>query len=89
MTGSLARADMHRLFALSLASGMRFHLLSLPSDYRGPDQNLIKIDPAEMRRLFDTGYQMTAARPTWRHTAPGIEPGEEEMPRGAVIQVKH
>ncbi len=89
ITGSLARGDMHRLYALSLASGMRFHLLSLPADYRGLDQNLLKVDRAEMRRLFDTGYKMTAARPTWRHTAPGIEPGEEEAPRGVVIQVKH
>ena len=87
ITSSLARADMHRLYALSLASGMHFHLLSLPPGYLGIDQNLLKVDRAELRRLFHTGHQLTSAHAPWRHTAPGVEPGEEETPRGAVIQV--
>lgn len=88
MTGALARADMYRLYALSLASGMHFHLLSLPADYRGVDQNLLKVDAAEMRRLYDAGFQLTASRTPWRYTAPGIEPGEEEAPRGAVVSAR-
>src|SRR5262245_15037267 len=88
MTGSLARADMYRLYAMSLASGMNFHLLALPADYRGVDQNLLTVDRTEVRRLFDAGFQMAASRTPWRHTAPGVEPGEEEAPRGAVVSTQ-
>lgn len=88
ITGSLARADMYRLYALSLASGMNFHLLALPPEYRGIDQSLLKVDSSELARLFNAGYRLTASRTPWRHTAPGVEPGEEEAPRGAVVSAR-
>jgi hypothetical protein len=84
LTNSLARADMHRLHALCLSSGMRFHLLALPQEYRGSSQSLLNLNPAEMHRLFEAGYQLTATGPAWRRTPPGAEPGEEEVPYGAL-----
>lgn len=84
LINTLARADMNQLHALSMSSGMRYHLLSQPREYKGGvQQTLLKIDSAEMRRLFDAGYRHTSAGPPWRHTPPGAEPGEEEVPRGS------
>jgi hypothetical protein len=84
LTGSLARADMHRLHTFCLSSGMRFHLLAVPEEYGGSRPNLLKLDPAESQKLFDFACQLTSAGPPWRHTPPGAEPGEEEPPRGAL-----
>jgi hypothetical protein len=84
LTNSLARADMYRLYALCLSSGMRFHLLAVPQDDPDTRPNLLKLNPAETQRMFQVGYRLTASGPNWRRTPPGAEPGEEEVPRGAV-----
>jgi hypothetical protein len=84
LTNSLARADMLRLHALCLSSGMRFHLLALPQDDPDRRPSLLQLDPAEMQRLFQVGYQLTATGPVWRRSPPGAELGEEEAPRGAL-----
>jgi hypothetical protein len=84
LTTSLARADIHRLHSLCLSSGMRFHLLALPQEYVGPKQNILKLNPDEMHRLFEAGYRLTSTGPAWRRTPPGAEPGEEEVPHGAL-----
>ena len=84
MISTMARADMHRLHTLCMSSGMRFHLLALPHEHPRSDQGILKIDPSETRRLFDVGYRMMTTAPPWRHTPPGAEPGEEEVPRGAL-----
>jgi hypothetical protein len=81
-----ARSDISRLHALCQASGMRFNLFSLPQDYVGAEQTIFKLDPAEMRRLYETGYRLTTDGPAWRHTPPGADPGEEEVPRGALAE---
>ena len=87
VTASLARADMQHLHTLCLASGMRFHLLALPDDYQGSQHSLLKIDPVELRRLFAAGERLVAADSAWRHLPPGAGPGEEEVPRGAVLSI--
>lgn len=84
LTTSLARADIRHLHELCLGSGMRFQLLALPQEYVGPKQNIMKLDPVEMHRLFEAGYRLTSTGPVWRSTPPGVEPGEEEVPRGAL-----
>jgi hypothetical protein len=84
LTNSLARADMHRLYALCMSSGMRFHLLAVPQDDPDTRPNLLRLNPAEAQRMFDVGYRLTATGPAWRRTPPGAEPGEEEVPRGAL-----
>lgn len=83
LTHSLARADLCRLHALCMASGMRFQLLSLPPEYEGTKQSIMRLNPEAMRRLFDVGYRLTANGPSWRTTPPDCEPGEESLPRGS------
>src|SRR5262245_2869131 len=84
LTNSLSRADMHHLHTLCQSSGMRFHLLALPQEYAGSRPGLLRLDPAESRRLFEAGYQLASTGPPWRRTPPGTEPGDEEVPRGAL-----
>jgi hypothetical protein len=85
LTHSLARADLCRLHGMCLASGMRFHLLSLPAEYDGSKINIMKVNPQVMRRLFDVGYRLTEQGPSWRTTPPDCEPGEESLPRGSGV----
>jgi patatin-like phospholipase len=82
LTNSLARADIHHIHTLCLSSGMRFNLIALPEDYVGSKQSLLRLNPDEMRRMFDAAYRLTINGPPWRHTPPGVEPGEEEIPHG-------
>ncbi len=63
---------------------MPIRLLALPEEYGGPKQNILKLNPDEMHRLFEAGYQLTSTGPVWRRNPPGAEPGEEEVPHGAL-----
>ena len=38
-------------------------------------------DPDTMMRLFTMGYDFGRSGAPWRQTPPGVEPGEEELPR--------
>ncbi|MCI0684083.1 MAG: patatin-like phospholipase family protein [Gemmataceae bacterium] len=84
LTNSLARADMSRLHTLCATSGMKFHLLVMPQDYLGGEDNIMELNVATLRQLFDMGRRRTAAGPPWRLTPPDVEPGEEDSPRGAM-----
>lgn len=84
LIGSAARADICRLHVVCMSSGMRFHLLALPQDYVGVEQSIFRLNPEEMRRLYETGHRMALSGPAWRHVPPGGEPGEEETPHGAI-----
>jgi hypothetical protein len=84
LVNSLARADLRHMHTLCMSSGMRYHLLDLPREFAGPQRSILNVNPTEMRRLFEAGHRLTSAGPKWRHTPPGSEPGEEEVPRGAL-----
>jgi Patatin-like phospholipase len=84
---TLCRADLWHLYSLCAASGMRFHMLNLPSDDPATQDSLYKPTPAERQRLFEVGLQMTATNPQWRSTPQGGEWREEEKPRdGAGVE---
>lgn len=78
---SLTRANICQLHSLCLFSGMRFHLLAEPQDYRGEAPSLTHLYPTHARQLFDIGYQVGADGPCWRCTPPGAEAGEGAIPR--------
>jgi hypothetical protein len=81
MFESITRADIARLYSLCAASGMRFHLLSLPLDYPEEPLSATALYPKGAPQMFDFGYQMGVGRPPWRLTPPGAQPGEESVPR--------
>jgi hypothetical protein len=88
MFESVTRADIARLYSLCAASGMQFHLLSLPYDYHEEPLSATALYPHGAPQMFEYGYQMGVAGPPWRLTPPGVQPGEESVPRdGTGIEI--
>lgn len=80
---ALYRAELFKLWALCLHSGMTYNLVLLPGEFRG-NPSSFQLDPAEMARLYRTGYEQAAHGVPWRHLPPGAYPGEEATPRGGL-----
>jgi predicted acylesterase/phospholipase RssA len=78
------RSDLHKLFLLTMLTGMNFHLASIPQDLPAPTDSTI-FDPAEMCRLFRAGSEWARSQPRWRDTPPGYEPGEAIHYRGGTV----
>jgi predicted acylesterase/phospholipase RssA len=69
------RSDLHKLFLLSLVTGMNYHMSVIPKDLPAPI-SATSFDPEEMTRLFEAGAAWARGNPAWRNTPPGAEPGE-------------
>jgi predicted acylesterase/phospholipase RssA len=69
------RSDLHKLFLLTILTGMNYNLSVIPKDVPAPTEST-SFDPAEMTRLFDAGAEWARTHPKWRDTPPGYEPGE-------------
>lgn len=78
---SLYRAELLKLYVLCLTSGMSYNLVLLPNEYQG-DPKSTTIDPVEMTKLFNIGYQQCRGGVPWRNLPPGGLDGEEDVPRG-------
>ncbi len=78
---ALFRADVWRLYTLCGVSGMSFNMAAIPEEaYTG--EKSTAFDPEIQQALYAVGYDlMTRGGDPWRHTAPGTEPGEEDLPR--------
>jgi len=74
------RGDLFEIYALCLLNGMHFHLASTPQQLPvGSDSMNLK--PAEMRRLYDCGFNLACNGKAWRHEMPMAEPNEYVRPR--------
>ena len=71
------------MYALCQASGMKFHLTAVPDDLPAPPDSL-GFDLGLQRRFFKVGYDSIFRGTTWRGTPPGVEPGEEKLPRSGL-----
>jgi hypothetical protein len=82
MLESLTRADISKIYSFCAASGMDFHLLSMPQEI--PQEHLCfrAMFPTQAPQLFESGHRIGAGGPPWRLTPPGAEAGEEAVPRG-------
>ncbi|MBA4067250.1 MAG: hypothetical protein C0501_26795 [Isosphaera sp.] len=71
------RSDLHKLFLLTLVTGMNYHVSVIPKDLPAPVV-ATSFDPEQMTRLFDAGAEWARGPggPAWRDTPPGAEPGE-------------
>jgi hypothetical protein len=79
---ALFRADAMKLYALCGVTRSRFHLLAVPSTFRGHASSM-EFDPAESQRLFLVGYQM-AVGGAWQSHPPDTAPGEVSPPRAGL-----
>jgi predicted patatin/cPLA2 family phospholipase len=80
LVASQTRGELFRIYTLSLLSGMRFHLASLPDDFPPSGPGML-FDPVQMRRLYDVGYQMGISGRAWRDDTPVDDTAEQSPPR--------
>jgi hypothetical protein len=76
-----ARGDLQRLFTLTMMSGMKYHLASIPQDFDAPT-SCTEFNPVSMTRMFDEGVRQIREGVAWRDTPPGMNRGETAVFRG-------
>ncbi|MFO0825517.1 MAG: hypothetical protein U0792_20755 [Gemmataceae bacterium] len=76
-----ARGDLQRLFTLTMMSGMKYHLASIPQDFDAPS-SCTEFSPVSMTGMFNEGYRQIREGVAWRDTPPGINRGETAVFRG-------
>ena len=77
---SLFRADLMKLYALCAVTHSNFRLLALPQDFRG-ETSSAAFDPAELTRMYWSGFELAERGDQWRSTPPDTLPGEATPPR--------
>jgi hypothetical protein len=75
-----SRGDVFRIFNTALFCGMDFQLIAVPQEF-ALNTKALDIDPQELRRLYDLGFEMGKTRKGWRQTPPGAEISEQVLPR--------
>jgi hypothetical protein len=79
------RSDLHKLFLLSVVTGMNYHLSVIPRELPVPIEST-SFKPEEMTMLFEAGAEWARNHGKWRDSPPGNEPGEGGRFRsGAVL----
>ena len=76
MINSQGVGDTYRIYAESLKRGNDYNLAFIPGDFR-PEKKQ-EFDPAQMRKLFDRGYQDAVKGYKWHKVPPGLESSNEE-----------
>jgi hypothetical protein len=69
------RSDLHKLFLLTVLTGMNYNVSSIPKDLPAPTTST-DFDPVEMTKMFEAGAEWARTDRRWRQTPPGYEPGE-------------
>jgi predicted acylesterase/phospholipase RssA len=69
------RSDLHKLFLLSILTGMNYNVSVIPRDLPAPTSATDFI-PEQMCVMFEAGREWARTNRQWRQTPPGYEPGE-------------
>src|SRR5262249_20798692 len=69
------RSDLHKLFLLSIVTGMNYHVSVIPRELPAPVDSM-SFKPAQMTMLFDAGAEWARNHGKWRESPPGSEPEE-------------
>jgi len=69
------RSDLHKLFLLSIVTGMNYNMTAIPKDVKAPIEST-SFKPEEMSVLFEAGAEWARNHGKWRDSPPGGEPGE-------------
>jgi predicted acylesterase/phospholipase RssA len=78
-----SRGDIYRIHDLALATGSEFKLIAVPQEFP-LDPNSLYVDRAQMRRLYDVGYQMGVTGQGWLDAPPDLDGGDLGPPRAGV-----
>jgi hypothetical protein len=77
--------DLLRLYLLSRQAGANFQLMAVPEELQ-VGSNSLALDLPAVKRLFESGYQSGGG--AWRHSLPGLEPGDDQLPRKGIRFVR-
>jgi predicted acylesterase/phospholipase RssA len=75
-----SRNDLFRLYTLALITGVNYHLAAVPQDFP-MDLDALKIDPQQMRRLYEEGYRQGRTGEAWHTRLDNIGLHDDIMPR--------
>ena len=78
------RSDLHKLFLLSVQTGMNYNMTSIPKDLPVTTDST-DFNPVEMSRMFEAGVEWARTNRKWRQTPPGYEPGEGSKYRTGTV----
>jgi predicted acylesterase/phospholipase RssA len=74
------RAELQRLYLLSVLHGMNYHLAAIRPEYPAPGGSA-EFDRAAMNAMFKEGYGLAAFGEVWRRHPPGAGVGESMLQR--------
>lgn len=77
---SQTRSELHRIYTLCIATGMRYNLTAVPEDL-DVNADSMSFKPRDMAKLYDAGFFAAASGKLWRDSPPGAEPQEQTRPR--------
>jgi predicted acylesterase/phospholipase RssA len=78
------RSDLHKLFLLSIVTGMNYNVSVIPRDLPSPIDSM-SFNPEEMSRLFDAGAEWARNHGKWRDSPPGSKPEEGGRYRAGTV----
>ena len=71
VTMAQARGDLYRIYAITQKEGIDFNYVDIPDNYKPVSTKAF--DSAEMKNLFDTGFEMAKSGDKWHKVPPGLE----------------
>ena len=83
LTSAQTRADVARIYTLSLLTGMQLHVAAIPEKFPA-DKDSLNFDPFKMRQLYEEGYRLAASNQAWRNTPQVVDPSQQSFPRAGV-----
>jgi predicted acylesterase/phospholipase RssA len=78
------RSDLHRMFLLSILTGMNYNVSSIPEDVKAPGSST-EFHPEVMGPLLEAGERWAKSNRKWRETPPGYEWGEGAKYRAGTV----
>jgi predicted acylesterase/phospholipase RssA len=78
------RSDLHKLFLLSIITGLNYNVSVMPKDLPAPIESTT-FDPEQMTVMFEAGRYWALTDRKWRDSPPGAEPGEGGRYRGGTV----
>jgi len=67
-------ADIHRIYSVTRQDKVNFNYVCIPDNYQANNKEMF--DPAEMKKLFDLGYQMGKSEDPWQKEMPDSSNGQ-------------
>jgi hypothetical protein len=78
------RADLRRIYTITMLTGANFYMTSIPADFPAP-KSATAFKIPEMVGMFNEGFRLICENKAWRQTPPGTARGETPNIRAGTI----